>query len=100
MPGPAVWDWERIRPAPRRLEDGYRVARRSGDGRRYLLPPGSEVPIGYVETDGARWRARTPDHEPVDLEAVGGSHARQADALAALDLHHRARPITVPGPGA
>ncbi|WP_153054652.1 hypothetical protein [Planomonospora sphaerica] len=76
------------------------MARRSGDGRRYLLPPGSEVPIGYVETDGARWRARTPDHEPVDLEAVGGSHARQADALAALDLHHRARPITVPGPGA
>ncbi|WP_255530258.1 helix-turn-helix domain-containing protein [Planomonospora sp. ID67723] len=84
VPGPAVWDWERVRPAPRRLADGYRVAQRSGDGRRYLLPPGSEVPIGYVETDGTRWRARTPEHEPVELDAVDGAHARQADALAAL----------------
>ncbi|GAT68885.1 tetR family transcriptional regulator [Planomonospora sphaerica] len=91
-PGPdPVVAWERVRPAPRRLEDGYRVARRSGDGRRYLLPPGSETPIGYVETDGTRWRARTLDHEPVELDAVDGSHARQADALAGLDLHHRTR---------
>ncbi|GGK94378.1 hypothetical protein Ppa06_64840 [Planomonospora parontospora subsp. parontospora] len=98
--GPAVRDWERVRPAPRRLADGYRVARRSGDGRRYLLPPGSEVPIGYAETDGTRWTARTLDHERVEVDAVGGSHARQADALAALDRHYRTRPTPAPQPGA
>ncbi|MBG0818785.1 hypothetical protein [Planomonospora sp. ID82291] len=88
-----------MRPAPRRLENGYRVARRSGDGRRYLLPSGSETPIGYAETDGSRWSARTMDHEPVEVDAVCGSHARQADALAALDRHHRTRPTTAPQPG-
>ncbi|MEQ4725012.1 recombinase family protein [Nonomuraea sp. B19D2] len=78
-----------LRAAPQLGED-YQTARWPYQSDRlHLLHHGQ--PIGYVTGYTGRWRALTPGHDPITLDAVGpdATHRTQAQALAAIALHAR-----------
>lgn len=78
-----------LRAAPQLGED-YQTARWPHESHRlHLLHHGQ--PIGYVTGYTGRWRALTPGHDPITLDAVGpdATHHTQAQALAAIALHAR-----------
>ncbi|MFE3454968.1 recombinase family protein [Nonomuraea sp. NPDC059194] len=78
-----------LRAVPRLGED-YQTARWPHQPDRvHLLHLGQ--PIGYVTGYTGRWRALTPDHDPITLDAIGpdATHRTQASALAAIALHAR-----------
>ncbi|MEV1179197.1 hypothetical protein, partial [Nonomuraea sp. NPDC049784] len=78
-----------LRAAPQLGED-YQTARWPHESDRlHLLHHGQS--IGYVTGYTGRWRALTPGHDPITLDAVGpdAAHRTQAQALAAIALYAR-----------